>query len=175
MSKLVGQFCRMERTTNKPINLITATFQFIIIAKFLKYPEQEIKKALFKMCQKNTYTGIWQKNYELFSVSSGKYGDLFAQFALKNYSQKPSDILSHLPLHRHHPSSCTCWWDWFNPLELPMCICDPCKTQQLFISWLSKISGIFFFITVGNFFCFLLPLLFWFFQNTERQSLMGSI
>ena len=111
VSKLVGQFCRMERTTNKPVNLITATFQFILIAKYLKYPDQEIKKALFKMCQKNTYTGIWQKIYDLFSVSSGKYGDLFAQFALKNYSQTPSDILPHLPLHRHHPSSCTCRWD----------------------------------------------------------------
>ena len=98
----------MERTTNKPINLITATFQFIYIAKYLQYPKHEIKQALFKMCQKNE---LWIKIYELFSLSTKKYGDLYTQLALKDYSQKSSDILPALALHPHHPTSCTCRWD----------------------------------------------------------------
>ena len=86
ISKIIGQFCRMARTVNSPLNLIKATFEFIIIAKHLQYKDHEIKQAILKMCHKNIYQHTWTQIYNLFSMYRINTESLFFQLALKTYS-----------------------------------------------------------------------------------------
>ena len=78
ISKIVGEFSRINKTVNTTNQLFKDAFKSIKIIEHLKYNKNEIKQALLKIIGKNDcFTKTWITIYNLYHLTTKKNGYIF--------------------------------------------------------------------------------------------------
>ena len=75
ISKIVGEFSRINTTVNSTNQLFKAAFKSIAVINHLKYRKNEIKTALIKMMEKeDCFSNTWGTIYHLFNITTKRNG-----------------------------------------------------------------------------------------------------